>query len=175
MGFCAGLDVVSLHALLTEPGGSIRVQGEEIVGAPQWQQELAHRLADALLRNHQVAASNNGARHQEPAHRIRTVAVKDLGDIRIVAQTLRHFLPVTAEHNAVTDDVLERRAIEKSRRQGVQRVEPAARLTDVLDNEVSGVVGVEPLFVLERIVHLRERHRPGIEPDVKNILDSAHG
>ena len=57
----------------------------------------------------------------------------------------------------------------------MKRVEPTARLTDVLDDEVGGVVGVKPFAVLERVVNLRERHRPGVKPHVENIRDATHG
>ena len=68
----------------------------------------------------------------------------------------------------------ERRAVEERGRQYVQRVEPAAGLTDVLDDEVAREVCVEPLLVRERVVHLAIRHRPRIEPDVEDVLDAAH-
>ena len=38
-----------------------------------------------------------------------------------------------------------------------------------------GKCGVEPVDVLERVVHLGVRHRPGVEPDVEDILDPPHG
>ena len=68
----------------------------------------------------------------------------------------------------------ERGAIEERGRQNVQRVEPAARLTDVLDDEVARVVILEPLLVFERVVHLREGHRTGLEPAVEHVGDAAH-
>ena len=68
----------------------------------------------------------------------------------------------------------ERRAVEQRRRQHVQRVEPAAGLPDVLDDEVARVVAVEPVAVLERVVHLRERHRARLEPAVKHLGDAPH-
>lgn len=50
----------------------------------------------------------------------------------------------------------------KRGRQDVQRVEPAARLTDVLsDDEVARVVVLEPLLVLEK----GSAPARGIEPD----------
>ena len=47
-------------------------------------------------------------------------------------------LPVVAEDHAVDHTGLERRPVEQRRRQHVQGVEPAARLADVLDDEVAG-------------------------------------
>ena len=56
----------------------------------------------------------------------------------------------------------------------VQRVEPAAGLVDVLDDEVGRVVLVEPLLVLERVVHLGERHRARLEPAVEHLGNAPH-
>ena len=57
----------------------------------------------------------------------------------------------------------------------MQQVEPPARLADVLGDEVARVVVLEPLGVLERVVHLGERHRTGVEPDVEHVGDAPHG
>jgi hypothetical protein len=56
----------------------------------------------------------------------------------------------------------------------VHGVEPAARLADVLDDEVAWEVRLEPVDVLERVVHLRERHRARLEPAVEHVGDAAH-
>ena len=100
---------------------------------------------------------------------------KTSDDVRVVAQRLAHLLPVAAEHDAVAHAGLEGRPVEQRRRQHVQQVEPAAGLADVLDDEVARVVVLEPVAVLERVVHLGERHRAGVEPDVEHVLDPAHG
>ena len=68
----------------------------------------------------------------------------------------------------------ERGPVEQCGREHVQRVEPAAGLPDVLDDEVAREVVLEPVGVLERVVHLGERHRPGVEPHVEHVLDAAH-
>ena len=69
----------------------------------------------------------------------------------------------------------ERGPVEQRRGQHVQRVEPAADLAVVLDDEVARVVVLEPVGVLERVVHLGERHRPGLEPAVEHLGHPAHG
>ncbi len=142
---------------------------------PERQQDLAHALPDALLGHHEVAAAQDRRGHQEPAHGVRAVAVEHLRDVRVVPQALGHLLPVGAQHDAVADDVAEGRAVEQRRGQDVEHVEPAARLADVLHDEVRGVVGVEPLAVLERVVDLAVGHRSGVEPDIEHVLDAAHG
>jgi hypothetical protein len=72
--------------------------------------------------------------------------------------------------------------VEQRGGQHVHGVEPAAGLADVLDDEVAREVrlrtagsAVEPVPVLERVVHLGVRHRAGVEPDIQHVLDPAHG
>ena len=69
---------------------------------------------------------------------------------------------------------LERWPVEQRGRQDVECVEPAAGLADVLDDEVAGVVVLEPVFVLERVVHLGEGHRARLEPAVERLGDAPH-
>ena len=152
----------------------VGVGGEEVPGVPQRQEELPDPRTDALLGHDQVPAAQHRTRHQEPAHGVRTVAVEDLAHIGVVPQRLRHLLPVAAQHDAVTGDSGEGRAVEEGGREHVHDIEPAARLPDVLDDEVGGRVLVEPGLVLERIVHLRIRHRAAVEPDVEHVLDAPH-
>ena len=68
----------------------------------------------------------------------------------------------------------ERRSIEECRCEHVQCVEPAAGLTDVFDDEVARVVVLEPLAVLEGIVHLSEGHRSALEPAIEDLGDAPH-
>ena len=96
-------------------------------------------------------------------------------DVRVVAPRLGHLLPVVAEHDAVRHAGAERRPVEQRGGQHVQRVEPAAGLPVVLDDEVARVVVLEPLAVLERVVHLGVRHRAGLEPAVQHLRHPAHG
>ena len=172
-----GQDVAVQHVgRVGAPGALLRrVQREERVGVPQRQQHLPDALADALLGDDQVAAAQDRRRHQEPAHGVGAVAVEHLGHVGVVAQRLAHLLPVVAQHDAVRHTGLEGRPVEQRSSQDVQRVEPAAGLTDVLDDEVAREMGVEPLLVLERIVHLRIRHRTRVEPHVEHVLDAPHG
>ena len=74
----------------------------------------------------------------------------------------------------MADDILEGRFVEQRAGKNMQRVEPATSLVDVLDDEVGRVVLLEPLFVLEGIVHLCERHGAGLEPAVEYFGNSAH-
>ena len=127
------------------------------------------------LGDDQVGAAQDRRGHQEPAHRVRTVPLEHLPDVRVVAPRLGHLLPVVAEHDAVRHAGHERRPVEQRGGQHVQRVEPAAGLAVVLDDEVARVVVLEPVPVLERVVHLGVRHRAGFEPAVQHLRHPAHG
>jgi hypothetical protein len=152
----------------------VGVKGEEVVAVPQRQDGLPDRVADARLGDDQVGAADDRAGHQEPAHGVRTVVVEHLADVRVVTQALGHLLAVVAEDDAVADAAAERGPVEERRRQHVQRVEPAPGLADVLHDEVARIVAVEPVRVLERVVHLGERHRARLEPAVQYFRHPAH-
>ena len=94
----------------------------------------------------EVAAPQHRRRQQEPAHGVGAVRVEHLVRVGVVAQALGHLLAVVAEQDAVADAGPERRPVEQRRGQHVQRVEPAAGLADVLDDEVARVVVLEPLL-----------------------------
>ena len=66
------------------------------------------------------------------------------------------------------------RPVEQRGGQHVQCIEPAAGLADVLDDEIARVMAVEPLLVLERVVHLRVGHGTRVEPHVQDVGDAPH-
>ena len=74
----------------------------------------------------------------------------------------------------MADHVVERGPVEQGRGQYVKGVEPAPGLVDVLHDEISREVVLEPLLVLERIVDLGEGHRPRFEPAVQHLGHPAH-
>ena len=156
-------------------GRGVGVEPQEGVRVPHRQHRLADALPDALLGDDEVAATQDRRAHEEPAHRVGAVAVEDAVDVGVVALGLGHLQAVVAEHDAVGDDLLERRAVEQCGGQHVEQVEPATGLADVLDDEVRRRVGVEPVLVLKRVVHLGEGHGAGVEPDVEDVRDAAHG
>ena len=51
-----------------------------------------------------------------------------------------------------------------------ERVEPAAGLVDGLADEVGGESALKDLLVFKRVVPLRSRHRPGVEPRIEDRL-----
>ena len=61
------------------------VELQEGIGIPDRQDSLAHALANALLGHDEVASAQDRRGHQEPTHGIRTIAIKDLVDVRIIA------------------------------------------------------------------------------------------
>ena len=56
----------------------------------------------------------------------------------------------------------------------MQSVEPTAGLTNILNDEVRRIVVLEPVLILEGIVNLRIRHRPGVKPYVQHVFDATH-
>ena len=140
-------------------GSRVGVEREEVPGVPQRDHHLAHAVTDARLGDDEVAAAQDRAGHEEPPHRVGAVAVEHLGHVGVVAQRLAHLLPVAAQDDAVGEARRERRPVEDRRGEDVHGVEPAAGLADVLDDEVAREVVLEPVGVLERVVHLGERHR----------------
>ena len=74
----------------------------------------------------------------------------------------------------MADHIFVRRLVEEHGRFRQQAEEPAARLVEALGDEIRRETGLEDLLVLERIVVLRHRHRPGVEPDVDQIRHPAH-
>ena len=68
----------------------------------------------------------------------------------------------------------------------MQGVKPAPGLSDVLDDEVAGIMAVdllarvggidtvEPLFILERVMHLGIGHGTRVEPHVEDVFDPSH-
>ncbi len=160
-----------------EAGALVRrvgVQGEEVVGAPHRQHDLADGVADAFGGDDEVAAAQDRRAHQEPTHGVGAELVEHAVHVRVVAQVLRHLLAVGAEHDAVADHVLERRLVEQGGGHDVQHVEPAAGLADVFHDVVAREVLFEGFLVLERVVELREAHRTGFEPAVHHVGDAVH-
>ena len=151
-----------------------RVELQERIGVPNRQDSLAHALADALLGHDEVATAQDRRRHQEPAHGIRTVTVKDFIDVWIIALGLGHLEAIVAQHDAMGYDLLVCRTIKQRGGQRVHHIEPATRLTGVLHDEVRRRVGFKPLFILEGVVLLRERHRAGLEPAVQYVRHATH-
>ena len=176
-----GQDVAVEHAgrVGAEPAPlavRVGVQGEERVRVPDRVDDQAHHLADVggVGRDAQVAAAQDRRRHQVPAERVGAEGGHHLFGVRVVAQLLGELAALVVQHDSVADDVGEGRSIEQGHRQDVQRVEPAAGLGDVLDDEVGGGVLLEPFTVLERVVHLGEGHGTRLEPAVEHLGDPPH-
>ncbi len=72
------------------------------------------------------------------------------------------------------DHIFEADRLEQQRGDGVQAVEPAARLVDGLADVIGGELVFEHLLVLEGITPLRHGHRAAVEPHVDQFRDAAH-
>ena len=162
------------------------VQRQEAIGVPQRQLDLANTFADALFGDDQIPAAEDRRSHQEPAHGIGAVPIEHLVDVGIVTQRFAHLRTVVTEHDSVRHAGFECRPVEQCRRQNMQRVKPAPGLSDVLDDEVAGIMAVdllarvggidsvEPLFILERVMHLGIGHGTRVEPHVEDVFDPSH-
>ena len=86
-----------------------------------------------------------------------------------VPERLRHLAALLVGDVAEDEARAVGRPVEQQRRDGQQRVEPAARLVDRLADVVGREALLEVLLVLVRRVPLGERHRPRVEPDVDHL------
>ena len=91
-----------------------------------------------------------------------------------VAERLRHLLALGVGDVPEAEHGLVGRPVEQQRRDGDQRVEPAARLVDRLADVVGGEALLEDVLVLERRVVLGERHAARVEPDVDHHRLALH-
>jgi len=69
-------------------------------------------------------------------------------------------LSFAVEDESEADDVLEARRVEQQGADGVQRVEPAARLVNRFADVIGWELGLEHLLIFERIVPLCHRIEP---------------
>ena len=146
---------------------------KERVHVPQREREGADDLADQVNGEAPFVAWRRG-RVQIPAEGIGAVHLDHIPRIHDIAEALGHLLAFAIQDQAEAEDVLIRNGIHQQGADGVQRVEPAARLIHGLADVVRRELGLELLLVLERIVPLREGHGAGIEPDVDQVLDAPH-
>ena len=109
-----------------------------------------------------------------PADGVSAVLLQRLHRIDGIALRLRHLAAFLVLDMAEDDDIAVRCLVEEQRRDGDQRVEPAARLVDGLRDEVCREALLEDVLVVERIVPLCERHGARVEPAVDDFLDAVH-
>ncbi len=91
-----------------------------------------------------------------------------------VAARFGHLLSFAVQHQPQADHVLIGHAVEKQRADGMQRVEPAARLVDRLADEVGGKLLAELLFVLIGKMPLCHRHGARVEPYIDQFGHALH-
>ena len=154
------------------PAVDLGVGDEEAVGVPQRNDDVAQTLPDAGFGQAHLLGFQGRRVQQVQAQRVGPVEVEHLRRLGIVLQPLAHLAAVFGEQHAGYDAVAVRRLVEQGRGEDGQGVEPPARLVEGLGDEVGGEVLLEELAVLERIVVLRVRHRPRLEPAVEHRGDS---
>ena len=156
------------------PVGDVGVGDEEGVGVPERQQEAAHHLFHHVDAK---AAFRPGGRGDEevPAHGVRPMDVEHVPRVHHIALALGHFLPFFVQNQPEHHAVFVGGLVEEQGANGVQGVEPTARLVNGFTNEVGGVLLFEDLFVLERVVPLRVGHGAAVKPDVNHFGHAAHG
>ena len=164
------------HVLLV-PLVAVRsgVEREEVVRVVKGAKELALHLTDARHVKLEVVPWLGVGDHV-PACGIRPVGGKRLKRVDRVAEALGHFLAVLVQDQTVGHHALVRHLVEHHGRDGVQGVEPPARLVDALRDEVRGIrcPCVHLFLVLEGIVPLGVRHASAVEPHVDQIRFATH-
>ncbi len=109
-----------------------------------------------------------------PAHGVGALFIQNAPRIDYVALVLTHFYSVRIVYVSQYDTRFEGRAVKQNGRNHEQRVEPAARLIDCFGDEIGGEGFFKYLFILERIMILRERHRTRIEPAIDYFGRAFH-
>mmetsp|Transcript_22495 Transcript_22495/g.73070 ORF Transcript_22495/g.73070 Transcript_22495/m.73070 type:complete len:643 (+) Transcript_22495:1232-3160(+) len=148
------------------------VLAQEAVGVVPREEDIFEDGEDAVLLKLERLCAHHGRVDEVEAQRIRAVLLHHLVRVGVIFQALAHLFAVSCEDEAVAHEVLERRAVEERRGEHHQRVEPSTRLVEPFRDKVGGKVVLEELFVLERVVQLRVRHAPALEPAVEDVLDA---
>ena len=152
---------------------NVGIEDKEGIGVPQ----RAHEFALTLLHGLAVEAvrePGGGVGVEIPADGVGAVGLQRLKRIDGVALGFGHFLPVFVLHMAEDDDIFKRRLVEQQRRNGQQRVEPAAGLIHGLGDEVGGELLFKQLLVFKGIVVLGKGHRAGVKPAVDDLGHALH-
>mmetsp|Transcript_6466 Transcript_6466/g.14027 ORF Transcript_6466/g.14027 Transcript_6466/m.14027 type:complete len:811 (-) Transcript_6466:137-2569(-) len=146
---------------------------KETKGVVQRQEHLLHHSQHARLLKLETFRPHHGRVDEVHPQCIRAVLGNDDVRVGIVLETLRHLLAVARQHQAVHNQILERRLVEQRRTQHHQRVEPPARLVESLGDEVRGKSALELLLVLERVMLRRVGHRTRFEPAIEHLVDAS--
>ena len=151
----------------------VGVEHEERVRVP----ERAHELALAFLNGIVMEAVRQprcAVLVEIPADGIGAMLLQCFHRVDGIALRLRHLAAFLVLDVAEDDDIAVRCLVEEQRRDGDERVEPAARLVDSLRDEVRREALLEDLLVVERIMPLREWHGTRVKPAVDDFLDAVH-
>ena len=148
----------------------VGIHGKEAVRLVELRKECAARVLDAFFVELQVVPRLRICNHV-PAQWVAAILADGLEGVNGIAEALGHLQPVLVEYKTIADDVLERHAVEHHCCDGVERVEPSARLIDALSYEVGGeqLSALKDVLVLKRIMYLRVGHGTTVEPHVDEV------
>ena len=165
-GRIAALGVIDV----LEPG----VQHEETVGVPERVDERTRDIGDDVDGDAFLHVGRD-AREEIPAQRIGADRVEHVVGVEDITERLGHLLAIGVDDVAQADHVPVGNTVGDERRDGMQRVEPAARLVDGLADVVGGEVRLELVGVLERVMPLGVAHRARVEPAVDDLGHAPPG
>ena len=151
----------------------IGIEDVERVGVPQGAHVLALGLGNGLARE-AAGQPGGGGGVEIPPDGVRTLLGQYVRGGDHVAYVLGHLLAVLIADEPQHYAVLEGGLVKQAGRDGVQGVEPAARLIDGLADVIGGIALFEFFLVFKGIMPLRKGHGAGIEPAVYYNGLAAH-
>ena len=151
----------------------IRIQDEKRVGIPQRSHELPLAF-DYRLAMEAAGKPGRAAGIEIPADRIRTVFLQRFKGIHRIALGFAHLLSVLILYQPQHDHVFKRGLIEQQRGLRQKGIEPAAGLIHRLRDKLSGELLFKDFLIFKRIMMLRKRHGPRIEPAVNHFRHTLH-
>ncbi len=126
----------------------VGVGDKERIDIPERQGKVSHHLADQVNREAPLLPGRRGG-VQVPAEGIGAVGIEHIPGIDDVAARFGHFLPFAIQHQPQANHILEGHAVMQQGADGVQRIEPAARLVDCFADEIRRVLFPEGVFIFE--------------------------
>ena len=152
----------------------IRVGNVEVTSVPIRKEKLLICVLNSRLIKEKVSDKHRLCLIQIKSECVSSVLLHKLHRVGVILRGLRELLSVLGKYSSVNYAVAECGLIKESDGKNVQVVEPAADLSRVLNNKVTGEMLLEPLLVLKGIMLLRKRHASALEPAVKNLWNSLH-
>ena len=149
--------VFNFLAEIRFPLVQIGIGDKERVSIPQGQDEIAHDLTHQIRGKPSFLSWRCGG-IEIPTHGIRPMLIDHLPRVNDIAFGFGHLLTVSIQNQPETDHILKTDLFEKQGANGMQRIEPAARLVHCLADVISRKLLFEHFLILERIMPLRDWH-----------------